>query len=69
MLLERDGQSPVILQIQLMVIVMLDVAFGSTVNKLKSAIAGETHEYTDMYLVMQEQKEKKVGGVGDGDGD
>ena len=23
--------------------------FGSTVNNLKTAIAGETHEYTDMY--------------------
>ncbi len=23
--------------------------FGSTVNNLKSAVAGETHEYTDMY--------------------
>ena len=23
--------------------------FGSTVNNLKAAIAGETHEYTDMY--------------------
>jgi rubrerythrin len=26
--------------------------FGSTVNNLKTAIAGETHEYTDMYPVM-----------------
>ena len=26
-----------------------DMPFGDTVNNLKSAVAGETHEYTDMY--------------------
>jgi len=26
-----------------------DLPFGDTVNNLKSAVAGETHEYTDMY--------------------
>ena len=26
-----------------------DLAFGDTVDNLKSAVAGETHEYTDMY--------------------
>jgi rubrerythrin len=26
-----------------------DLAFGDTINNLKSAVAGETYEYTDMY--------------------
>jgi len=26
-----------------------DIAFGDTINNLKSAVAGETYEYTDMY--------------------
>ena len=26
-----------------------DLPFGDTINNLKSAVAGETHEYTDMY--------------------
>ena len=26
-----------------------DLPFGNTVDNLKSAVAGETHEYTDMY--------------------
>ena len=26
-----------------------DLPFGDTMNNLKSAVAGETHEYTDMY--------------------
>lgn len=26
-----------------------DMPFGDTINNLKSAVAGETHEYTDMY--------------------
>jgi rubrerythrin len=29
--------------------------FGSTVNNLKAAVAGETHEYTDMYPGMAKE--------------
>ena len=32
---------------------------GETEANLKSAIHGETHEYTDMYPVWQERPEKK----------
>jgi hypothetical protein len=36
-----------------------DLAFGPTADNLKSAIAGETHEYTDMYPGMARTAEQE----------
>lgn len=36
-----------------------DLPFGDTENNLKSAVAGETHEYTDMYPGMAKSARKE----------
>jgi rubrerythrin len=36
-----------------------NLPIGSTANNLKSAIAGETHEYTDMYPGMARTAEEE----------